>query len=349
MPTPTITTPWVPLWPLDTGGSYTTCELIPSIVDENNVTGEGEAFLVDAATRTKRFIWTVPANYVSGPMTLKVMLRVGAAGTAVLRKSTFRMRDGAALTTLESVVNLDTVFDLNSHIITIATIAAGNFQIGDQIRVDLTRQGADAADTAVSSVVIEGASVVYTGLVSNTLGYALPYATTLPASPTDGQVAVLVDNVINPTYQWQFRYNAASTSPYKWEFIGGTDAYAENANSESTSAANTWVDLATVGPRIIVPRAGDYQAFGGANGSPTATNVWFMMGIAVGATNPVGMYGSNVYTYASTGYPMHVTTGGRVLGVAAGNDLRLRYQSYHAGSSTSFNMRWIRVQPIRVS
>ena len=42
------------------------------------------------------------------------------------------------------------------------------------------------------------------------------YGTTLPASPVDGQEAILVDSVTNPTYQWRFRYNAGSTSAYKW-------------------------------------------------------------------------------------------------------------------------------------
>jgi hypothetical protein len=46
-------------------------------------------------------------------------------------------------------------------------------------------------------------------------------ATTLP-SPSHGLVALLVDSTTNPSYQWRFRYNANSTSPYKWEFVGGT-------------------------------------------------------------------------------------------------------------------------------
>src|SRR5215831_7217940 len=48
------------------------------------------------------------------------------------------------------------------------------------------------------------------------------YGTTLPSSPYDGQEAVLVDLATNPGYQWRFRYNAQSTSAYKWEFVGGS-------------------------------------------------------------------------------------------------------------------------------
>src|SRR6516164_9624771 len=55
----------------------------------------------------------------------------------------------------------------------------------------------------------------------------IPYGTTLPASPVDGQEAILVDSITNPTYQWRLRYNAGSTSAYKWEFVGGPDSSAE--------------------------------------------------------------------------------------------------------------------------
>jgi hypothetical protein len=60
------------------------------------------------------------------------------------------------------------------------------------------------------------------------------YGTTLPAGPVDGQEAILVDSLTNPTYQWRFRYNAGSALAYKWEFIGGTAlrlVYAPNAQA----------------------------------------------------------------------------------------------------------------------
>src|SRR6516165_9884547 len=50
----------------------------------------------------------------------------------------------------------------------------------------------------------------------------IPYGTSLPASPFDGQEAILVDSVTNPSYQWRFRFNAGSTSAYKWECVGAT-------------------------------------------------------------------------------------------------------------------------------
>jgi hypothetical protein len=83
------------------------------------------------------------------------------------------------------------------------------------------------------------------------------YGTTLPASPADGQEAILVDSLTAPTYQWRFRYNAARATN-KWEFIGGAPASAYVATAEATSSTS-YVALATPGPSITVPRAGIYD------------------------------------------------------------------------------------------
>jgi hypothetical protein len=89
-----------------------------------------------------------------------------------------------------------------------------------------------------------------------------PYGTTLPASPFDGQEAVLVDSVTAPTYTWRFRYNAGSTTGYKWEFIGGADWYSIQGGTWTFAAVNTWYE---VGPTFMTPRAGIYNCLSGFN------------------------------------------------------------------------------------
>src|SRR5262252_5069532 len=85
------------------------------------------------------------------------------------------------------------------------------------------------------------------------------YGTTLPASPVDGQEHILVDSTTNPTYQWHFRYNASSTSAYKWEFVGGAPAYSFIDTQENMAAtAGAWVNCTTPGPDFVMPRSGDY-------------------------------------------------------------------------------------------
>ena len=87
-------------------------------------------------------------------------------------------------------------------------------------------------------------------------GYSDTSGTSLPGTPMDGQlydyVADSTDGVV-----WRFRYRAASASTYKWEFVGGSPLTEIVASNESTSSTS-YTDLATAGPSITVPLAGDY-------------------------------------------------------------------------------------------
>jgi hypothetical protein len=98
------------------------------------------------------------------------------------------------------------------------------------------------------------------------------YSTSLPGSPVDGQEAILVDSVSNPTYQWKFRYNASSSSVYKWEYIGGTPWFATAYAGAWTqwTGNGTWIGIS---PTFTAPRAGDYwiawsaQSYSSTNGN----------------------------------------------------------------------------------
>lgn len=80
-------------------------------------------------------------------------------------------------------------------------------------------------------------TLLNTHLRDNMIALRSSYGTTFPGSPNDGDEAVLVDNASNPSYQWQFRYNAGSSSAFKWEFIGGA-AIVVNAASTTLPAHN---------------------------------------------------------------------------------------------------------------
>jgi hypothetical protein len=170
------------------------------------------------------------------------------------------------------------------------------------------------------------------------------YGTSLPASPSDGQEYTLVDSLTNSTYQWRFRYNAAATSAYKWEFVGGSDAFATVPADES-SGTTGWVDLATVGPRVIVPRPGEYAATAGCSlthGTP-GTNV--IAGITVNATD-ADLFNSLVVVASANGW-MACFVQGKPVALAAGDDVRLRYWGGVAGMRAQ--KRTIAVRPVRVS
>ena len=78
------------------------------------------------------------------------------------------------------------------------------------------------------------------------------YATTLPGSPVDGQETIFVDSLTNPIYQWRFRYNAGSSSAYKWEFVGGSAWTMGHGAAHTASGAWTFFGTGTI------PRAGEY-------------------------------------------------------------------------------------------
>ena len=94
--------------------------------------------------------------------------------------------------------------------------------------------------------------------VTRVAGNGVLYGTSLPASPQNGQEAILVDSLTAPTYQWRFRYNASRADANKWEFIGGAPASAIVATAEATTSTS-YVALTTPGPSITVPRAGIYD------------------------------------------------------------------------------------------
>jgi hypothetical protein len=169
--------------------------------------------------------------------------------------------------------------------------------------------------------------------------------TTLPASPTDTQEAILVDSLTNPTYQWRFRYNANSTSPYKWEFIGGPPLLGWSATSVTNGATlGAWVNM--VGTAVILPRSGEYQIDGGctvshpSGGATSYASIW--------AGNA-----SNVLAYSNFGFPSAGGFSGSIYvppqkwNLTAGNAVGMGGQSNFANGAWSF-LGW-RMLPVRCS
>jgi hypothetical protein len=170
--------------------------------------------------------------------------------------------------------------------------------------------------------------------------------TTLPASPYDGQEFVLTDSLTAPTYTWRFRYNAASASAYKWEFIGGSAQTARVDTSQVGSAGAVWIDLTTVGPQLAVPRTGEYLLEATTVINSGSPNESASIGISDnGAISPVSFLATAIdgsrAGAASTGF----VRGRRDL--TEGWIPRLRYFHYTAG--TAFGKRSLWMTPVRVA
>lgn len=114
-----------------------------------------------------------------------------------------------------------------------------------------------------------GAGLVNSDIASNAaialskIAMGMAPATTLPGSPSDGQLAVLTDSTTAPTYAWLLQYSTAAT---KWFFLGGTPL--RNTNSGSIGVTSTtYVDFTNTAS-ITLPRAGNYVIWHAASFYP---------------------------------------------------------------------------------
>ena len=127
--------------------------------------------------------------------------------------------------------------------------------------------------------------VLSTPLSTAPAGALLPvqYGTSLPTSPVDGQEAIIVDSLTDPTFQWRFRWNAGSSSPYKWEFVGGAPYVRYTWRA---SPLRPTPPLRNIGPSLALPRAGEYSLAYAAFTGGSDTNVtsrWLANGAEITA------------------------------------------------------------------
>jgi hypothetical protein len=208
------------------------------------------------------------------------------------------------------------------------------------VMTDLTVEPLAAPDPATTNWVPVGPSIIVPPPVV--------YGTTLPGSPVDGQEAILVDSVTNPSYQWRFRYNAGSTSAYKWEFVGGAPLHGKGGSIGNVTSGSGQVDLSN-GPVLTVPRAGDYLLTTGIfcqqTGTPSGAaqldtySVWSSSGLD-GRSVSFVIY--QIYDGSTLSYTQ------RCLNRVAGENVRLRVVTNGAQTAT-FADGSITITPIRVS
>ena len=84
----------------------------------------------------------------------------------------------------------------------------------------------------------------------------VPIGTTLPASPSNNDEAILVDSLTAPTYSWRFRYVSGITGANKWIFIGGAPWV--SVVGSGTIASASYTDFPSSNPSMVAPRAGLY-------------------------------------------------------------------------------------------
>lgn len=167
--------------------------------------------------------------------------------------------------------------------------------------------------------------------------------TALPGTPTDGQEVYYLADATNGVV-WHLRYRAASASAYKWEFVGGPPLFAEVATDETTSST-TYAALATAGPSVTVPLAGDYVVAIGKESSNSGSFNLDWMSFDIGATAAVDADGTVSHSPGANLWDSDHRER-RKTGLAAATALVSKYKT--AAGTARFRSRWMRVTPVRV-
>lgn len=184
------------------------------------------------------------------------------------------------------------------------------------------------------------------------------YVATLPASPVDGQevfyqATSAVGGATGAEYSmadkgivWHLRYRSASSSIYKWEFVGGQEVYSF-VNADITGGTDSiwreWTDQ-----RIVFPLAGEYEISFGTYLSSRFTGA--TMTVSYALSNDSGTLYTNTDRHLST----QVTQAGNGMikrqqeVTAAGVVLRQWNWGNGYDASWTTRRRWINVKPTRV-
>lgn len=169
-----------------------------------------------------------------------------------------------------------------------------------------------------------------------------------PANPQDGDLVALQVDATNGVL-WVFRYNAGSSSGFKWEFIGGSPLSHEIPAAESTVSTN-YVDLATVGPTVTLPRSGDYDVSFGAH-LLDASNAGNILLAAI-KRGSAATSDSDAIQYDHGAQGVGVSSGSsvqrdiRVGFLASGDAVKVQYRIITGQLTAQF--RWIKVTPVRI-
>lgn len=177
--------------------------------------------------------------------------------------------------------------------------------------------------------------------------------TSFPSSPAEGDLhfyplsGVTTSPAGGGVGHWEFRYNATTS---KWDFAGGPALFAEVLTSQTTTSVS-YADLATVGPSITVPLAGDYDVGIGANLTNDTVTAAAWMSYAVGGTAASDNDAITSGAAAAGDYaPQNsLARRRRKTGLAASTALVSKYRRDSAGGTVTAKNRWMSVIPVRVS
>lgn len=171
-----------------------------------------------------------------------------------------------------------------------------------------------------------------------------PTVLTLPATPEADQV--IHYQTATAGRIWTFRYNVASTSAYKWEWIGGSELTALDTSARTFNPGTDFNAVAGSPVAVTVPLAGDYIVeFGSYMENQGGAAVNGITAPRFGA--PAASVDDGFNFYLGSGLYMSGWRRVERAGVAAGTSISMEHRN-----AASVNMqvarRSLSVRPIRV-
>lgn len=159
-----------------------------------------------------------------------------------------------------------------------------------------------------------------------------------------GRRIVYVADATNGVH-WDLVFDGVGS--YPWKYVGGPELYAEVEADEGTGST-AYVDLATVGPSVALPLAGDYMVSHGFNGYNTnASNQDMNMSYAIGGAAAVNADAVEPFVPASTAPGRGNWARTRRKPGLAAVTLTAKYR-VSGGANGQFFDRWLSAKPIRV-
>ena len=225
---------------------------------------------------------------------------------------------------------------------------------GPQGQMEVYSQPAQPSSTNLGAVWIDTDDAPFTNVA-----FTENIVTSLPSSPTNGQIInYLVDgSATSPASSgpviWRFIYHVGTS---KWIFLGGAPLVAEIETTVAGVSAAGWVDLSgSTGPQVTVPLAGDYNVIGGAASTwAVSANMYHQLAVKRGAAaianGDILSSMTEVSGSVFGGNQQHAGAGRGFNGIAANTALKMQYNNTGGTNSStpSWQMRWMKVWPVRV-
>lgn len=212
--------------------------------------------------------------------------------------------------------------------------------------------GGDLAGTLPNPTLGAGKAAVNIGSLGGNLtgtlpnpSISIPTVTTLPVSPFNGQeIYYAFDTAAG--IKWHFRYNSSSSSPYKWEFVGGPSTFGLASTDQVAQPTNTTPSILYYAPLFVTPFAGDWNI--DMQGTFSASNSALVGLMALSGSSNALLTHLRTLDFAYTGIcSANMLHMGCATGVAAGTNIVPGVTTSLATTITTYGLS-MRVQPVRV-